>query len=107
GNRGYLLEVMNAELMPLIDECYELAKVDAPELAGLIALDVEVVGDEEIGGVVEAVAVSDQSELANAELVECARESLYATTLPPPPESGRDAFMLSLRVGPGDGAAAP
>lgn len=100
GTRDYLREVMNEELMPLIDECYALAREGDPELAGHLALDVELLGDEEVGGVVATVDLSESNEVVDPTLIECARESLFATTLPPPPESGRDAFMLSLRLEP-------
>lgn len=100
GERGYLMKVMNEELMPLADECVQMAQERRPELAGLLAVDVNLVGDEDVGGVVEEVAASGLSELKDAELIECVRESMLAVTLPPPPQGGRDAFMLSIPVEP-------
>lgn len=100
GDHGYLLKVMNEELMPLVDECYELARAGRPELAGMLVLDVEILGEEEIGGVVEEVAPGTNNELSDPTLNECVRESLYSTTLPAPPRGGRDAISLSLRLSP-------
>lgn len=102
GNHGYLLKVMNEELMPLADECYALARDENPELAGLLVLDIDVIGDEEIGGVIEAVRPGEANELVDPILLECMRESLFATTLPQPEESGRDAISLSMPLGPDD-----
>lgn len=99
GNHGYLLKVMNEDLMPLADECYTLARETQPELAGMLVLNVDIIGDEDIGGVVEAVTPGQDNELGDPGLIECVRESLLSTTLPPPPEGGRDAVALSLRLG--------
>jgi hypothetical protein len=102
GNRAYLTRVMTQELIPLADECYELAQARQPDLAGLMALNVELLGDEELGGVVDSVEVDKQNEIKDPELLECVRESLMATTLPPPEQGGRDAFMLSMKFAPGE-----
>jgi hypothetical protein len=100
GNHGYLMKVMNEDLMPLADECYALARETEPELAGVLVIDVEIIGDEEIGGVIETAAPGLANELTDPALIECVRESLLSTTLPPPPEGGKDAISLSLRLSP-------
>lgn len=100
GNREYLVKVMNEELIPLADECYAMAREKNPELGGMMAVDVELVGDEDVGGVVEEVKTSQVNEINDAGLLECVRESLMAVTLPPPAEGGRDGFMLSMRFAP-------
>lgn len=100
GNRAYLTRVMSQELIPLADECYAMARERAPELAGMMELDVALVGDEDVGGVVESVEVSANNKIKDPELLECVRESLMAVTLPPPTEGGRDGFMLSMRFAP-------
>ena len=102
GDHGDLLRVMNEELMPLADECYALARDTNPELEGLLVLDIDIIGDEEIGGVIEAVRPGEANELVDPILLECMRESLFATTLPQPEESGRDAISLSMPLGPDD-----
>lgn len=100
GNHGYLLKVMNEELMPLADECYALARGTRPELAGMLVLDVEILGDEEIGGVVEAIGPGLGNELVEPLLLECMRESILSMTLPAPPQGGRDALSLSMPLAP-------
>lgn len=100
GKHGYLLDVMNHDLLPLADECYALARETDPELAGMLVMSIELIGDDELGGVVETAEPASNNELANADLIECVRESLLSTTLPPPPADGRDALELSLRLEP-------
>lgn len=100
GNRGYLARVMNQDLMPLVDECYALARETRPDLAGMLVLDVEILGDEDLGGVVDTVTPAANNALTDPDLLECVRESLLATTLPRPEQGGRDALSLSLRLEP-------
>lgn len=100
GNHGYLARVMDRDLMPLVDECYELARAAHPDLAGTLVLDVEILGVEEIGGVVDSVAPGPENELADPELLDCVRESLLATTLPEPEQGGRDDISLHLKLEP-------
>ncbi len=107
GNRGYLLRTMNEDLMPLADECYALARAQDPTLQGMLALNLEVLSDEELGGVVDTIDLAPANELKDPALLECVRESLLATTLPPPPHGGRDAFMLSLRLTPDEADSPP
>lgn len=100
GDHGYLMKVMNEELMPLVDECYELARASKPALAGTLVLDVQILGDEEIGGVVDSVAPANINEVDDPTMNECVRESLLSITLPAPPKGGRDAIWLSVPLGP-------
>ena len=100
GNHGHMVKVMNEDLMPLVDECYALARETQPELTGLLVLDVEMIGDEDIGGVVESAGLGKDSELVDPSLVECVQESLLSVTLPPPPEGGKDSIQLQMRLEP-------
>jgi hypothetical protein len=99
GDHGYLLKVMNEELMPLVDECYELARASRPELAGTLVLDVQILGDEDIGGVVDSITAANINEVDDPTMNECVRESLLSITLPAPPKGGRDAIWLSVPLG--------
>ncbi len=100
GNHAYLSRVLTQDLMPLVDECEALAREKHPDLAGMLVLDVEILGDEDIGGVIDSLTLAPNNQIADPELLECVRESLLSTTLPPPDQNGRDAISLSLRLGP-------
>lgn len=100
GKHGYLLKVMNEDLMPLVDECYALVRASKPDLKGNLKLDVELIGDQELGGVIESIERRHDSELTDPALDECVRESMFSITLPPPPAGGRDAISLDLRLEP-------
>lgn len=100
GNHAYLGRVLSRDLMPLVDECHALVREAHPELAGMLVLDLEILGDEDIGGVVNTLEPGQGNEIAEPALLECVRESLLATTLPPPEQGGRDAISLSMRFDP-------
>ena len=99
GNHAYLARVLSEELLPLVDECEQLARAKQPGLAGLLNLNVEILGDEELGGVIDSLETAADNEVADPGLIECVRESLLATVLPAPDQGGRDSVMLSLRIG--------
>jgi hypothetical protein len=103
GNHGHMVKVMNEELMPLVDECYALARETQPELTGMLVLNVEMIGDEDIGGVVESAGLGPDSEIVDPALVECVHESLLSITLPPPPEGGKSAIQMQMLLEPEDG----
>lgn len=105
GDHGYLVKVMNEDLMPLVDECYALARQAKPELAGELRLNVSMLGDAELGGVVDGVEPGEDNALSDPGLIECVRESLLATTLPAPPHGGREELALFLMLEPEDAGA--
>ncbi|WP_434416617.1 hypothetical protein [Nannocystis pusilla] len=100
GNHGYLSRALSRDLMPLVDECHALVREEHPGLAGMLVLDLEILGDEDIGAVVNTLEPGKGNEIAEPALLECVRESLLATTLPPPEQGGRDAISLSMRFDP-------
>lgn len=98
GNHGYLVKAMKEELMPLIDECLVMARERQPALSGFLIIDLEIISDEEIGGVVDTVGPGTDNEVVDPGLLECVTESILSATLPPPPEGGRDPVSFSVPV---------
>lgn len=100
GVRQVLGEALNRDFMPLADECITRAQERVPGLAGMLVLGIETVADEQLGAVVEQAGATPRNQVADAELLECLRETAYSLRLPPPPGSGREQFEVSLRVDP-------
>ncbi|MEM7152189.1 MAG: hypothetical protein AAF799_05065 [Myxococcota bacterium] len=98
GNHGYLKEVLDEELMPLTHECIQMAREARPDLAGMLVVDLSIIGDDELGGVVDTVGSGSNNEVLDPDLLECVSESILSITLPPPPQGGRDAIALSMPV---------
>lgn len=95
-----LFAELNRDFMPLADECIEQAQTRAPELAGMLAVGVDIVVDEELGAVIERVDFGEQNEVEEPELRSCVRESLLSMLLPPGSADGREQLMLTMPLEP-------
>lgn len=100
GQLAGLMQSFQEDVMPLADECYSLARDTEPELAGGLDLEFEIVGDEDVGGMVDAVDLLDSSEIQNEQLIECMRETLFSTIFPAPDDSGSTEVKLTLEFSP-------
>ncbi len=92
--------------MPLAHECIDLAQQESPHLKGTLALDIETIADPQLGAVIDVAGAAPSNEVVDAVLLECIRESALSLRLPPSSATGREKFMLTLRVEPeSDGKA--
>ncbi len=106
GGREALVAHLNQEFMPLARECIEQALAREPQLKGMLALSVETVAHAELGGVIDVAEVGEGNEIHERELHECMRETALTVSLPAPLVTGREKFMLTLKVGMDRGAGA-
>lgn len=84
----YVREAIRRDLIPLAKDCYiSVLEVD-PEFGGTLVLEFDVLGDEEVGGVVDAVVPGEGTNVTHAEFVECMSESMMTVTMPPPQGGG-------------------
>ncbi len=90
--------------MPLAKECIDQAQARAPQLSGMLWMDVEVAALEDVGGVIDRAEPAANNELRDDELIECIRQSALSVILPKTAPGGREGFTLSLRVGSSDAA---
>lgn len=98
-----LFAELNRDFMPLADECIEQALTRDEALAGTLAIGVELLVDDELGTIVEAVGFpADTNEVDDPELHTCVRESLLSMVLPADAETGRTAVMLTMPIASGD-----
>jgi hypothetical protein len=100
GGRDALVKHLNHELMPLADECIAQAQELDPQLSGMLAFDLRTVADEELGAVIDEAKLATLNTIVDPALIECVRESALSLSLAPPLTSGREEFMISLRVEP-------
>ena len=90
-----LFRSLQAQLIPAAKSCYEdLAPAGT---AGMLSFAVVVLGDEDIGGVIDEVELEAEHSSIEGELSECVRQAAYALELDPP-ASGRgvEEFEFSL-----------
>ncbi|MBK8719973.1 MAG: AgmX/PglI C-terminal domain-containing protein [Deltaproteobacteria bacterium] len=87
-DKDYIQARIKDDLVPLATECYESVLEDDPKLAGKMVMTFQIVGDEEVGGVVDAAEVDPSSTLRNAAMDECMRESMMSLSFEPPEGGG-------------------
>jgi hypothetical protein len=86
----YVREAIREQLVPVAVDCYNtvLTSEDAAA-SGSLVFEFTIIGDEEVGGVVEAVELGEDSTFESEFLRECLLESLLAVTFEPPSDGGR------------------
>ncbi len=85
---GYIQDAIRDQLVPVIQECYQSALEDEPELGGKLVVQFTIVGAEDIGAIVEDPQIDEESTLDNQFVSECMRESVMGVTFEPPEDGG-------------------
>ena len=86
--KKYVQNRIRDDFVPLAKECYEAALERSPELSGTMVLELTIVGDQSVGGVVDSVRLAEESNLADPELSECMRQSMMSMSFVPPETGG-------------------
>jgi hypothetical protein len=105
-DKDYIRSRIQDDLVPIAKECYESALEDEPKLGGKLVMKFAIVGDEEVGGVVEEADVDPTSDIKHPELLECMKESMLALSFAPPEGGGRVEVTYPFQFasdGPPDG----
>jgi len=95
-----VVDALNRDFMPLATECVAQAQQRTPQLAGMIALSMETIADEQLGAVVDVAEPAPTNKIVDPLLFECLRETAFSLSLPPPPTGGRMKAMITFRVDP-------
>jgi hypothetical protein len=104
GSRQVLVDQLNRDFMPLADECIEQARARAPRLAGMLAIRMETLADDQLGAVVDVADPAPSNKVVDPLLFECLHESAFSLSLPPPPTGGREQFEITMPIEPGSGS---
>jgi hypothetical protein len=87
-DKAYIQKRIREDFVPLAKECYAAALERDAKLGGKLVFSFVIVGDEDVGGVVESAELDPTSTLVEKELVYCLRESLLSLSFEPPKEGG-------------------
>lgn len=87
-DKDYIQARIKEDLVPIAQECYESALEDDPKLGGKLTMKFSIVGDEEVGGVVDEADVDPSSDIQHPALTECMRESMLSLAFAPPEDGG-------------------
>ena len=102
---SYLRQVVREDMFPLVKQCYEGALQRRPELAGKLVLSFAIVGDPDVGGIVEDAELAEGTTLRDEEMETCVRESFMTLTFDKPPSGGgRVTVTYPIAFAPRDDA---
>jgi len=89
-DRSYIQGVFRDQMMPMIESCYEELVARRPDAGGRIDLAFQIVGDDGVGGIVEAAEIDGGAAGAfgDERLHTCLTESLLTLSFRPPPKDG-------------------
>lgn len=85
----YIRSVVRGAL-PLLRECFTLARDSAPDAEGKVVVEFTIVGEKDIGGLVEsATIISDNALSKNKAMAECVTETMMSLEYAAPEDGGK------------------
>ncbi len=84
----YIRDNVREQIFPLLASCYQEALSRHPTLSGKLVFSFRIVGDPSVGGVIEDAEFAEGSEIKDAEMETCTRESMMSLSLDKPPSGG-------------------
>jgi hypothetical protein len=84
----YIRQRIREDFIPLARSCYESALVAQPELRGKIVIDFAIVGDAQVGGIVDRADLDPGTDIRDPEFLTCMQESMLSMVFEPPDHSG-------------------
>jgi hypothetical protein len=88
-SKEYIRERVREDVLPLVKECYENLLEQQPKSGGRMVLKFAIMGDEDVGGIVDGVELAEESEIQDADFRECLAESTMSAVFDPPEGGGR------------------
>jgi hypothetical protein len=103
---AYIQARIRKDFFPLARQCYEAALERDAAAAGKLVMSFNIVGDEEVGGIVEAADSTEDSTLTDPELLYCMRESMLSMSFEPPKQGGSVTVVYPFVFSPDEPDAA-
>ena len=108
--KEYIQQRVLQDFIPLARSCYEAALAEKPDLRGKLVIDFMIVGDTEIGGIVEQAKFNHASDIHDPGFETCMRESMLSMVFSPPENDGWVTVTYPIEFSPEEedsGAQAP
>jgi hypothetical protein len=93
------VKAINAQLGPLIDQCFDQAQERGVNQRGMLALAVKLASAEGVGRIIETLEPTARNAIDDAELIDCVRQSAFTVDLPDE-GSGRTDFEMTIPYAP-------
>lgn len=83
----------------LFGQCEDLGRAEDPDLDGTVTVRFTLVGEPEVGGLLESVEIVDaDSTISQQTIRECLTQQLYALELDPPPDGVKVQRQVSIKI---------
>jgi RNA polymerase sigma-70 factor (ECF subfamily) len=83
----------------LLGQCYDLGRAEDPNLAGFVVVQFTLVGEPNVGGLLENVEIVDaETTITQQTIRDCLTQQLYALELVPPPDGVTIKRQINLKV---------
>jgi hypothetical protein len=84
---AYIRDVVRSDLRPMIEKCFEELRTRKPGAEGRFSMSFKIVGDAEIGGIVDETKLADDAGALAMDdsFTTCVRESTMTLAFRPPP----------------------
>lgn len=103
---AYIQARIREDFFPLARQCYEAALERDAARAGKLVMSFNIVGDDDVGGIVEAADSTEDSTLTDPELLYCMRESMLSMSFEPPKHGGSVTVVYPFVFSPDEPDAA-
>jgi hypothetical protein len=100
GDKDYIQHRIREDYFPLAKDCYERGLKKDPKLGGKIVASFRIVGSKGTGGLIDWVELDEETTLADADVRECLKQSLYSVTFEPPPHDGVVTVTYPINFAP-------
>lgn len=97
---AYIQARIREDFFPLARECYEAALERDATLAGRLVMSFNIVGDDDVGGIVESAETTEDSTLVDKELLYCMRESMLSMSFEAPANGGTVSVVYPFVFSP-------
>jgi len=93
----YLDSTVQSQFMPMTTGCYNDLLSRRPGVSASMLLDVTIVGDQSVGGVVDSVTLDPGSAPQDDTFITCIRESMYGVVFKAPP-AGQEKVTFTMPI---------
>jgi len=107
GMMGAEVKALNAQFLPLVDQCFDQAKERGVRQRGMLALNMKLAGAEGVGRIIESLEPAENNPIDDPELIDCLRQSAFTVDLPEPTATSVDEGQLTIPFDSFTDAGAP
>ncbi len=106
-DKDYIRSRIREDYIPLAKDCYDKGLKKNPKLEGKLTASFRIVGNKNVGGIIDWVDTSKGTTLDDKDVVECLEQSLYSVSFQAPPNDGvvTVTYPLTFSPDPLDGGA--